>query len=114
MESIAEFIASISTARVTHTPKSTALCPPANLCTMGPTNLATTVNGAKLNSRNSSTFGRASVGLIERKTESARDTAMVASPATTRACNRESRLSGDGGGSPVPRPSSPEVLTGRC
>ena len=68
--------------------------PPGMRSMTGPMNFAKIKNGAKLTAKNNSTRPRASPGVIDRNNESARATAMVASPAAMRACTRTNRVNG--------------------
>ncbi|MEY3701511.1 MAG: hypothetical protein RI891_803 [Gemmatimonadota bacterium] len=90
----------ISTALISATPNITVRWPPRMPLMNGPMNLATRTNGAKLKRRKKMIRGRASFGPIERNIESARATAMTASPDTMEAWSRVSRTIGGTGGSP--------------
>ena len=89
-----------TTARNTATISTTIRCPPRIRSTNGPTNGATTANGAMLTARNKITFVRAASGLIDKNKESASATVMAVSPATISECVFDKRPKGVATGNP--------------
>ena len=77
------FIIAISTiARINPTRHTVMRRPPGKRSIYGPIIGASTANGARLIAKNNMTFERAASGLIDKKSESANDTASAASPTT--------------------------------
>ena len=93
-ESSCDTIKTITTALNAAINKTKRRRPPGIRSITGPMNFAKIKNGAKLTAKNNSTRPRASPGVIDRNNESARATAMVASPAAMRACTRTKRVNG--------------------
>ena len=96
------FIMAINTiARINPTRHTVMRRPPGNRSMYGPIIGASTAKGARLMAKNRMTFERAASGLIDKKSESAKETASAASPTTISTCTRDSRVRGLTGARPV-------------
>ena len=93
-ESSCDTMSTMTTARSDAMSTTNKRRPPGIRSMTGPMNFAKIKNGAKLTAKNSKTRPRASPGVIDKNNESARATAIAASPAAMRACTLTRRVNG--------------------
>ena len=93
-ESSCDTIKTMTTARNAAIHTTNNRRPPGIRSITGPMNFAKIKNGAKLTAKNNSTRPRASPGVMDKNNESAKATAIEASPAAINACTRTKRVNG--------------------